>query len=379
MIFFENKILLYSDLKFIKNIMKVIEICNEYYIINCIVIFKFKVSNIEYNKTILELIFELYIQLFLNNEKSKECYEILLDKYNIPFFDRNFIDNRVYSVFYVTDNLNYMLSKKKINNFDERLRYKCEILDYFNNVLFIEQDKFNGNFSTYFLLIISESQKQLKNIKEFKNESISKLIGSLNELFSLILDEHCSLYKTDKKYFYKNNSFNNYNEIINYIKNKYIKNKVKIEEIRNFIYSISHNWNKDQTKSLNIIKEINYDIKDIQDNKEQKIMIKKIIEKEEMKIEKTIKFFYDIDMYYVTNIKKEVMNCIFSIYYLDEFFYSKDFCAIKKYYMNNYLNDTQLIHSKKLNFPSTIKNYRNNLEPPLFIKKYNNYLSDPLL
>ena len=47
--------------------------------------------------------------------------------------------------------------------------------------------------------------------------------------------------------------------------------------------------------------------------------------------------------------------------------------------MNNYLNDTQLIHSKKLNFPSTIKNYRNNLEPPLFIKKYNNYLSDPLL
>ena len=71
------------------------------------------------------------------------------------------------------------------------------------------------------------------------------------------------------------------------------------------------------------------------------------------------------------------MNCIFSYNYLDEFFYSHDFVIIKKYYMNNYLDKNESFDTKKINFPTTIKNYRNNFEPSLFVKKFNNYVLDP--
>ena len=71
------------------------------------------------------------------------------------------------------------------------------------------------------------------------------------------------------------------------------------------------------------------------------------------------------------------MNCIYSLYYLDELFYNSDFCIIKKYYTNFYLNDLNNISTKKLNFPSIIKNYSNNFEPPIFVKKFNNYTNDP--
>ena len=45
--------------------------------------------------------------------------------------------------------------------------------------------------------------------------------------------------------------------------------------------------------------------------------------------------------------------------------------------MNFYLNGKESLDSKQLNYPTIIKNYRNNFEPPLFIKKYNNFVIDP--
>ena len=50
-----------------------------------------------------------------------------------------------------------------------------------------------------------------------------------------------------------------------------------------------------------------------------------------------IRFFEKFDENYVYNQKKDLMNNIFAIYYIDELFYNEDFCAIKKYY-NNYVN-----------------------------------------
>ena len=374
MISFEKKIFLYSDVKFIENFLQIIELSYKYCLINSSTIFKFIISNQEFNKTLIEIIFEIFLELCFSDECSIQCYNLLLDKYACPFFDRQFIDNHKYSIFYVTDNLNYFLIKKKTKDLDADLKKKCKIISFFNQ-LFIKQESFSGNFSTYFLLVIIDSQKKINDKKDFNNMPKYKLEELLNDLYSLILEEHILLYKADKKYFFKTNPSNFYNEALIYIKDKHVKKKSKAENFNKFLETIFEKMNKEKNKALNINKHISDDIKE---NQEDINVLSDTNEIEQININynKTI-FFYELDKYNVTNIKKEIMNCIFSVYYLDEFFYSKDFCVVKKYYMNNYINDLEYIHSKKLNFPSIIKNYRNNLEPPLFIKKFNNYIVDP--
>ena len=89
-----------------------------------------------------------------------------------------------------------------------------------------------------------------------------------------------------------------------------------------------------------------------------------------------ITFIYDLDEKYVTNIKKDLMNNIFGLYYIDEFFYNSDFCTMKKYYLN-FMNTGETIkNSKQLNFPTILKHYKNNLESNIFVKQYNNYFTD---
>jgi hypothetical protein len=50
---------------------------------------------------------------------------------------------------------------------------------------------------------------------------------------------------------------------------------------------------------------------------------------------------------------------------------------MKKLFINKYLSSSES-NTKQLNFPSKLKNYSNNLEPPLFIKQYNDYFNDPI-
>ena len=377
-IFYEKEILLNSEIKFAQNLIQLMDLCNEYFLLNCTQIFKFKICDCEYQKTIIEIIYEFSIQYFLNDENSEKCYDLLLQNYNFIFYDRQFIDNKKYSIFYVNDHLRYFLSKKKLKLKDNALKHKCEILEKYNNEFFDKEDKFIGNMTTYFLPIFIESQKKINNQQTFKKAPIPKLSKFLDDLFSLTLEEHSELYNLDKKLFFKTITSNYQNELINYIKEKYIKKKTppSIDDIKKSIEIISEKFNKDSTKLLNNIKEI---LDENKINSEQAENLKDVAENQEEipKIDYKIQFFYDLDKNYVTNIKKEIMNCIFSTYYLDELFYSQDFCIIKKYYINNYLKSTENSESKKLNFPSIIKNYRNNLEPPLFIKKFNNYIIDP--
>ena len=257
------------------------------------------------------------------------------------------------------------------------MRHKCEILEKYNNEFFIKEDKFSGNMTTYFLPILIESQKKINNQQTFKNAPISRFSKFLDDLFSLILEEHSELFNLDKKLFFKTITSNYQNELINYIKDKYIKKKTRpsIDDIKKSIETISEKFNKD-AKLLNNIKE-NIDENKINPEQEENLRDNIDNQKEIPKIDYNIKFFHDLDKNYVTNIKKEIMNCIFSTYYLDELFYSQDFCIIKKYYINNFLNNNKGSESKKLNFPSIIKNYRNNLEPSIFLKKFNNFTIDP--
>ena len=174
------------------------------------------------------------------------------------------------------------------------------------------------------------------------------------------------------------NTSNHYNELINYLKDKHVNRKSNIEKTKEFIETITEKMNMEKNKKLIDFNQNNNEIKENSETKKYIFDLNDKDDKEKEKISNNkINFFYELDKYYATNIKKEIMNCIFSLYYLKEFFCSEDFCIVKKYYLNNYLNDLKSFHSKKLNFPSIIKNYINNFEAPLFIKKFNNYIVNP--
>ena len=376
LITFEKNVFLYSPQKFTQNLIQVIDLFNKYFLINCMKIFKFKIGSYQYQKSIIEIIYEITVRFFLNDKIPDKCYQLLLNNLDIIFYDQKFKDNQKYSVFFVNDQLNYFLSKKKFGEEKDELIYKCNILDKYNNEYFDKEEKFIGNMVTYFLPIIIESQKAFNDLK--LNSSISEFSKFLDKLFSLILEEHSLLYKLNKKYFFKQIISNYQHQLLKFIKENYIKKKISlsIEEIKENIESISEKNKKEYNKLFNSPEEYLFANKE---NIEEKDFLKDIIiiPTEIPQFDNKITFFYDLDKNYITNVKKEIMNTIFSYYYLDELFYNYDFCIIKKYYLNNYLNCTEQLDSKKLNFPSIIKNYINNFEPPLFLKRFNNYVFNP--
>ena len=393
-IYNEKNIIQISENKFVENLLQIIELSKEYSFINYNQLFEVKIKDNKYQKTIIEIIFDIYIQYFYNDNNSSECYEKLLNNFNLIFYDVEYFDKK-HSIYFINDNLNYYICNKKPKFKDGDINKKYDDLIYFNKI-FESKDKFQDNFTTYFLLLIFTIQNKINGKQKYINCPIGKLNNFLNELISSILEEHELLYKMDKTFFFKSSSSNCYNELINIIKEKYIKKKNSIKDIKKLYESILEKNKKDKD---NIFNYLNKDDVELNMNEEKNnINISPNIKnnnnifdiKEEnqneiknnygfmLEFPKTkIKFFYELDKNYLINIKKEIMNSIFSLYYLDEFFYSSDFCIVKKYYMNNFINNTQYIDSKKLNYPSVIKNYRNNFEPPLFIKKYNNFIVDP--
>ena len=83
----------------------------------------------------------------------------------------------------------------------------------------------------------------------------------------------------------------------------------------------------------------------------------------------SIYFFEDIDIKYIKNYKKFLMNDIFSIYFIDAFYHNELFKKMKIFYLNKY--DEATIGTKVMAFPSIYKNFNNGLEPRLFLKQHN--------
>jgi hypothetical protein len=323
----KSKILLCYEIKVIQILIEVLILCKQYYLINLPHLFTIKYDITKFHKTIIEIIYDIVINYFLNNANSEECYILLLENYNSIFYDNQLIDNKNYSIFYANDYLNYCINKKKNKELNNKLDNKYYILNFYNNEIFINEDKITYNFTTYFLSIIISTIKIINNKNKYNKALIPNLLNFLNILFSSILNEHKYLYITDKKYFFKMTTSIHYNEIINYIKENYIKKKVAFNDVKNNIDFLSEKWRKEKSKELVI---------NIRENIEENELVFEVIQSEELVMNNNIQFFYDLDKYYITNIKKEIMNCIFSIYYIDEFFYSKDFCTLKKYYKSNY-------------------------------------------
>ena len=363
----QEQILKYSEKKQINNLIKIIELIRECNLINYCQKFKIMHSFKEEKKTIIEMIFELTMNIFLNDTYNNESYTNLLQNCNDIFFRKDIEGNN--SIFFDNDILRYYNSKKN-KKIDNKNTNKIKNLNFFDK-LFNNKDNFNGNFTTYFLENILKYQNKFSQ-KKFNNAPISQLKSFLDELISVILEEHKKLYKLDYNFFFKKKYSDINNNLLLDLKKNFIKKKASINEIKTYLEKYINETNvKEMKAEEQINKEINeprksYSIEDIlsDENNGGKNTYK-------------IKYFFDYDEFYVTNFKKEIMNCIFSFYYLDEFFYDEDFCKVKKYYLNNFIIIEKYLESKQLNFPSKLKHFRNNFEPPLFLKKFKNFIVDP--
>ena len=390
-IFNEIKIFHISDKKtFTDNLIEVIKACSELNLLNCNQLFKIQVENKECLKTLIEIIFEIYMNFILKEEGTNECFKILLLKFDDIFYDKQFKSDTKYSIFYANDYLRYLLTQKKLKEKNESILRKYKHIVFFNNEIFRTEEKFEINFSTHFLSLILENEKLIQNNQNLDNRLVPRFNTFMEQLFLTVLQEHKNLFNIDKKFFFKASLNIIYNEQINYIRDKYIKKSIKPEEVKVYLQSIPERLkqklieNKEENINKEIVNENRLERKtvnqaDIKDPSLDNNIDIKDIRFEFPKSINEIKFFNILDDNYVTNQKKELMNNIFALYFIDEFFYNSDFCIMKKYYCN-FVNDKKNNNdSKKLNFPSTIKNYRNNLESWVFIKQFNNYFADPFL
>ena len=369
---------------FIDNLVQIIKLDSKFYITNFDKMFKVKIGNNEYSKTMIEIIFEIYMNYIFNCKDSNECFVELSLKFDDIFYDNEFNKVGKYSVFYVNDYLRYILTlpeKKRLKKLQkdktESILNKSKKIEMYYQNNFKIEEKFSFNFCTYFLQLILDNEEKIQNNQNLDKKYTEKLIEFMEQLFSNILKEHSSLFNIDKNFFLKQNS-QDYNEKLNFIKKHSQPNEVK-----KFLISLKDKQGLKQEK----IKENNDNNKE--NPPEQTEIEEQITEnifdfyldynpfqfpKDLSKIE----FFDTFDENYIWNFKKELMNNTFGLFYMDEFFYNSDFCIIKKYYINK-INKNPSNNSKQLNFPSIIKNYKNNFESSVFIKQFNNYMNSPYL
>jgi len=398
-IFHEKYIITFLEKGFIDNLLQVINLCSKINLINSNQLFKVSINDSENSKTIIEIVLEIYFQLFFNDCYIKETYKSLISSIYI-FYDKKFEKDKNYTKFYINDYYRYILTKKKLT--DKESKLKNNILSINNNISSVEGGQFDNNFTTTSLLIIAGYQKSFKNRTVFHNIDMSDIKKIIEQLYSSILEEHQYLIELNKDYFLKNCPSNNqYNELIKILKNKFIKKrKNSEEEIKLFFESNEFNLNpekKEKEKNIDKKENDNSSNNNISDpslsspisinqnniitddsvkneEKEKNIRIESVEFPENLN---SIKYFKNLNKTFLKNPKKQIMNNIFSLYYIDVFYYNKTFCRMKNYFINYFLNYSEPT-TKLLDYPSKIKNYSNNLEPPLFVKQYNDFFNDPI-
>ena len=387
---------------FIERLLQIIQMCSESCILNYNQLFSVEKENKEEKKTVIEIVFELCMEYILNENISDDCFKILFEKFDNIFYDEKFKVGPKRSIFYVNDYFRYLATQKKIKEKTESILNKFNIISQNNLNVFKTEKKFDLNFTTYILTKIIAYQKLIAENKKLNQNQSWILSKFIENLFSVVLKEHKDLNSLDKKYFFKASSSGEYNEKINYLKDKYIKKDISLDDIRTTLLTIEEKakkiknfGNKEENNNDENLAEIlrergsvssSFNKKtinqiDIKGPKMQKRDKKNEVVYDNSKFTfpkdvNKITFIYDLDEKYVTNIKKDLMNNIFGLYYIDEFFYNSDFCTMKKYYLN-FMNTGETIkNSKQLNFPTILKHYKNNLESNIFVKQYNNYFTD---
>ena len=258
--------------------------------------------------------------------------------------------------------LNYIIPKYKNRNYNVNSNIFQDFKDYFNNnfydIISVCDEITSGNCN---LDNFKNEQKKIVNKNSFSG-TIPKEFRNKNDIKKDVVNFSMAITDTVKTNLLENINDNEQDEEI-------IPNEIKNEEI-NIINVEGEEENKDV---INIIEEKEDDNKDI-----EKLIIKEYIdENQEIKLSdlnKNTYFLEDIDAYYISNIKKDIMNNIFSLFFIDTFYSNPLFQKMKLYYFNKYPKVNS--NTKKMNFPSKIKKFNYGLEPDTLLKYNYKFFSD---
>ena len=268
-----------------------------------------------------------YFDLFL---KLKEFFEQKLSKFDKPIVEE-----------ITSGNCNIKKNPKKTKS---------------PQIIFKDNDNINNSINLYPNRSPVYSKRKLSAISEF---SLNKSTKTLNIIPSLSLNE-----KDFNKYNDIDNDNDSDNDLqLNIIESDNIKESIIQGNIidNNNEFNINNNINNESNTIINIVN-------DYIDNKKSEIKQINLLD-----IINYIYFFEDIDNNYVINYKKDLMNKIFSIYFIDTFFYNDLFQKMKIYYLNEY--EGVIYDTKTLNFPSKIKNFNNGIEPCMFLKQHSGFFN----
>ena len=84
-----------------------------------------------------------------------------------------------------------------------------------------------------------------------------------------------------------------------------------------------------------------------------------------------INCFNGPDECFIFNVKKELMMTVFSLYFFDSFFNNETFKILKNYYFKVFKGIQK--STKLLDYPTKVKNFKNSLEPMLFLKPFSSF------
>ena len=264
----------------------------------------------------------------------------------------------------------FELYKSNINIFfksSKNLSYKnlvVKIINYITSNIKSKIDKLNllSDFSKYFFDNLSDFDSVSGEITS-GNCNIENSINELKNNFS--------------NSFIAENSMNNISNIerrkINFSMS--ISQSIYSDEANTNEININEN-NEIEFYGLDLIENdgeniLNEEAKNNNSNKsiEKLILNEYINENKEINLSKLIEetyFLEDLDDYYIFNIKKDIMNNIFSLYFIDTFFSNSLFKKMKIFYFNKYSKANS--DTKKLDYPSKIKRFNNGLEPDNMLK-----------
>ena len=342
-------------------------------------------GNIANKKLIIEMLFEIFINLYqyyreINNPQFS-IFETLINELleggrgdPLKKTKKKNINKIPKTICYDIDELNL---RKKYNEFSK------EFFLYLKDINPSEQ-----SISVTMLFLIKITI-YLVNLE--KKEIKSNLIDFFNEMMELLCQNAKKLsqnYENYKPLFCSNsNSTILYDEFVNYILNEYditsVFNKTDLTKKINLnskLYKVYINIDfseVDKTAQLNkAIKLISNDKKNPKiytnlDNKNNKNIFPKSNNssiKED--INKKVTYYKIIPKFF-----KYFLRTHFSIYFINLLTYDEDFIKLKKIY--NYLYNTQIddINKYFLNYPSKLKNRLGNIYTKNFLKKDFNFFS----
>ena len=163
-----------------------------------------KVDNKYLQKTIIEIIVDIYIKIIFN-EKFLKTHKLIYESLN-SIFDNITIENKLFTIFYYNDYLINLFNKKRIGKEEQKIREKIK---YLNDILIHDdKEKFEMSFITFFLLKIAAYFVYLQN-NYLKNDDCLK--NYLDQLIKKLYQEHEYLYKLNKNIFSKSSNNNYYN------------------------------------------------------------------------------------------------------------------------------------------------------------------------